>query len=272
MPDQNYSDPVARLLNAGDPRSRLEWLDYPQVYGLTLQDVPELIRMACDELSFELDADEDVSVYRNVHAWRALGQLRAAEAAEPLTGLLRWVDEEDDDWVNDDLPCVLAMIGPTSLAPLGTFLADAQRGVFGRVAAIEGLRLLAEEYPGSRAECLAAISSTLQHFAENDPDLNAFLIDALADLKVVEAAPLVEQAFKSDRVELSIRGDWEDFQVDVGLLPERLTEPEYGLWLDEPEPIEKNLLRAAHPEDKKAKAKRKQEKKSRKQNRKKKKK
>ena len=46
---------------------------------------------------------------------------------------------------------------------------------------------------------------------------NGFLIRYLIKLQAVEAAPLMERAFAADRADLSIVGDWEDAQVDLGL-------------------------------------------------------
>lgn len=40
----------------------------------------------------------------------------------------------------------------------------------------------------------------------------------------MEAAPLMQAAFEADHVDIMMRGDWEDVQVDLGLLPERITE------------------------------------------------
>ena len=65
--------------------------------------------------------------------------------------------------------------------------------------------------------------------------LNAFLMSYLVDLKAVEAAPVMEKAFAADRVDISVQGDWEDVQIRLGLLDERLTPaPDYHLL---PEPV-----------------------------------
>lgn len=56
----------------------------------------------------------------------------------------------------------------------------------------------------------------------------------LTDLKAVEAASIMEEAFAADTVDLSIQGDWEDTQIRLGLLHERLTpKPNYHPLFDE---------------------------------------
>jgi hypothetical protein len=38
-----------------------------------------------------------------------------------------------------------------------------------------------------------------------------------------ESADVIEQAFASGRVDLMVRGDWEDVQIELGLLDKRIT-------------------------------------------------
>jgi hypothetical protein len=47
----------------------------------------------------------------------------------------------------------------------------------------------------------------------------------------------MEEAFKADQVDLSVNGDWEDVQVELGVLPARLTpapSPWYSRLVDSP--------------------------------------
>jgi len=48
----------------------------------------------------------------------------------------------------------------------------------------------------------------------------------IVDLKAVEHAPLMEQAFAADSVDLFVGGDWEETQVELGLKRARTTPPE----------------------------------------------
>jgi hypothetical protein len=58
----------------------------------------------------------------------------------------------------------------------------------------------------------------LEYFAANEPDVNGFLILGLVELQATEAAPLIERAFAARSVDLMVMGDWEDVQVELGLL------------------------------------------------------
>ena len=79
MPANDYHPPVAQLLSCGRPKSisRTDWFDYVETYGLTDEHTPALIQLATKE---ELDWEEEGECYSPIHAYRALGQLRAVAA------------------------------------------------------------------------------------------------------------------------------------------------------------------------------------------------
>jgi len=89
------------LLHLGDARKTSHWPegnpDYVEKLGLTEEHVPALIRAAL--LWADVDArPEGDAVYAPIHAWRALAQLGAVEAVEPLLGMLNTLNEQMDDW------------------------------------------------------------------------------------------------------------------------------------------------------------------------------
>ena len=49
------------------------------------------------------------------------------------------------------------------------------------------------------------------------------LIDDLVDLKAVESAAVIEEVFAAGAADTLFARDWEQTQVDLGLLPERVT-------------------------------------------------
>jgi hypothetical protein len=55
----------------------------------------------------------------------------------------------------------------------------------------------------------------------SDPSLNGFVIRSLIQLEAVESAPVIEQTFAADAVDFLITGDWQDVQVELGLLERR---------------------------------------------------
>jgi HEAT repeat protein len=216
--ETSYAPPVKQLLSFGEPR-RTEHRDYT-AQGISRDAVPELIRMATDE---QLNNGPQGSklVWAPVHAWRALAQLRAAEAIAPLLTLLKRVDESQDDWLAEDLPKALAQFGEPTIAPVADYLADTAHGEWARVSAADTLGHVGKTNPQMRAECVARLAAQLEKFAEQSETLNAFLVAPLWDLRAVEAMPVIERAFASGRVDESVNGDLEDVQIHFGLKTQR---------------------------------------------------
>jgi hypothetical protein len=220
MTDFHYPEPVSKLLTLGDCRGMRQWPDYLAL-GIGPAHVPDLIRMVQDDELNQADS-ESLEVWAPVHAWRTLGQLRAEAAIEPLLGIL-WRTDDGDEWVAEEVPEILGMIGPAAVSSIAKYLADRGYGLWPRLAAGHALVEIGQRHPAARDDCIAVLAKSLESFHTHDPALNAFLISFLVDLKAVEAAPLIEQAYAAKRVDISIAGDWEDVQVQLGLLAERQT-------------------------------------------------
>ena len=100
-PDGGYAAPVRQLLNIGEARSYRpsDWPDYRGRLGLQREHIADLIRMASDAGLNQADAASS-EIWAPLHAWRALGQMRAEEAVLPLLALLR--ANEDDEAAAED--------------------------------------------------------------------------------------------------------------------------------------------------------------------------
>lgn len=211
----DYPPPVDKLLTYGEGHrtSPENWANYLEL-GLGPQHVPDLIRMATDsELNWA--EGDSLEVWAPLHAWRALGQLHAEAALEPLLSLFETL--RDDEWAMEELPEVFGVIGPVAIPALAAYLADESHGEFPLITASSCLEKIATMHPEARGECVAALIRQLERFDENEPGLNAFLIHDLVNLKAPEAAPVIKQAFAADSVDLSVMGDWDEVQVELGL-------------------------------------------------------
>lgn len=278
----DYAPPVSDLLTIGEPLDGPgDWDNYVADFGYAPGHVPELVRMATDPALARAPSNSD-EVWGPVHAWRVLGQLRAPEAVEPLLAVVR--AQADDDWVSADLPEVLARIGSAALPGLAAMLQDRTVGQDARMTAASGLARLAQREDEHRAAVVDLLAGALDDDRPRQQLFNGRVVGLLLDLEAVEAAPAMERAFAAGRVDVHAAGDWEDVQVELGLIPERLTLPPPG-----PFPEVKRVLNllvqqkrldqeyaapgpaAASPESRKgrdrARARKKMAKKSRKQNR-----
>lgn len=266
----DYSPPVVQLISLGEKGTRGPWLDYTE-RGITVEHIPELIRIIQDIESFWPEENSETDkIWTPIHAWRALGQLQAMEAIEPLIDLLHKNEELDSDWIGEDVPKVMGMIGPACIPALEAYLISSNKKVWAATSVGQSLSKIGIQHPGSRVVCIDALQTGLEDFTQNDEIINGFLISYLADLKATEAAPLVEHAYQADKVDISIMGDYEEYQIEVGLLKERLTPPPRYQWLPNPEALwgadkkaKREAARRERQKAKKEKQKRKRAKKAR---------
>lgn len=275
MIEHTYTEPVSKLLALGRPKGQ-EWPDYLQM-GFTREHIPELIRLLEDkelrwlERPDDLPEDGDLTEwYGQIHAWRALAQLKAEEAIPALLNNLQEIDEFDDDWFGDDAMEVFPMIGPAAIRSLAEYLADIEQGTWARVAASASLEKMAEAHPETKEECVTAIVSALQKYKDNDESLNGSMISDLMEMNAArEHLGLIEEAFKAHCVDEFVNGDFEDIQIELGLIEKRSKPRPRSMWFDESNRVftDSNMPNLKKS-DKKEKNKRKQEKKSRKKNRK----
>lgn len=277
---ERYPPPLEKVCRAGDPRDTWKWEqgdpDYVKLFGLGPEHIPTLIDIAREWVEDE-ERPEDDTLYGPVHAWRALGQLRAAEAVEPLLAMQNAMDEQSPDWYLEEFHEVFGMIGPPAVPALAAYLADQQNAEFPRASAAHGLCEIAKRHPEARDQVVEILTRQL---ANNEPEvysLNAFLIGYLADLKAVESAEVIERAYAAGVVDETVVGYWTRVRKELGveglgLVPDKEGSPFVSLipsprFTDLPAPDHGDRDRQRQRE-KKEKAKRKQQEKAKKRNRK----
>ncbi len=219
---QGYSGPATALLDYGKGEDRHfgePWQDYLAL-GLTEADVPELVRMVEDR-NFDRLPASDNRVWAPLHAWRVLALLNAAEVVEPL--LRRLAESPDDDWLTGDIAQVFAMLGPSVLPNIERFMADEAIDEMVRICMPESLREIARDHPEVDGACGDMMVRQLMLHERNRPVLNAFLIMCLCDLGRGDAIDLIREAYASDHVDLTVFGDLEDAELQLGLRTKRDT-------------------------------------------------
>jgi hypothetical protein len=223
---EEYADPVGRLLTAGeaDLFKGTEWPNYPEEYQLGHEHVPALIRMACD-MELHTRRSDGPEIWAPVHAWRTLAQLRATEAIEPLLEFSKI--DLDDDAVSQEFSTVFGMIGPAAIRPIAEFLDDRTIEWMPASIAAGALAKIVERHPECRGDCVGILSRALEHAADRDPTANGFTISTLLDLAAVEAIDTIREAFRLDTIDISIAGDLEDVEIELGLRQHRATPAPY---------------------------------------------
>ncbi|MCP6761872.1 MAG: HEAT repeat domain-containing protein [Fischerella sp. CENA71] len=202
-----YQPPVEKLLTLGDCHTITNEYNYTAELGLDTEHIPDLIRMAVDQRLNGANSGS-LEVWGPVHAWRALGQLGAEVAIEPLIQLFH--ELEDSDWVNEEMPKVYGMFGEIAIPRLQAYLAEESHGIFPRITAINSLEEICKQHPETRQKCITVLTQQLKLFAQNPQEINGFLVASLIELQAVESAPVIKSAFVGQSVPDEITGSWDD--------------------------------------------------------------
>lgn len=211
-----YPAPLDLFFNLGQPPDFENWRSYAHL-GIALKHTPDLIRLATD---WRLHGGPAgcAALWAAPHAWRALAQLRTADAIEPLLSILPRSEESNDARAEQEIPLALGKIGPATIPALDEYLANPARGEWARAAAAQALARVALIHPEANDECIRLLARRLEQSASNPEALNRWLINALLDLRAVAAAPIMQRVFASGRIdEGEGNDDWEDVQIKLGL-------------------------------------------------------
>jgi hypothetical protein len=210
----SYAPPVQALLTLGRPEGLAGDEDVPP-YDIGPEQIPELIRLLRDE---ELADGPEPECYAQIHAWRALAQLRAEAAIEPLLDLLGFQAEMADwnEWITEEVPRVLGMIGPAALAPTIARLERRGQQEWPSTYFTGTLTEIAQRHPDQRAAVVDQLSRVLGTALSNHPGVNGSVIADLVELKAVETWPTIEAAFATANVDEFIVGDAADVKYLLG--------------------------------------------------------
>jgi hypothetical protein len=194
------SDLLARLRTGGD---KLPSKVFEAIREHGQEAVAPLIEIVREYPGDDADAPAH-KFWATHHAIQLLGDLRAAEAVGPILDLL----DEDDDYVDQHLPESLAKIGRPALAPLRTALFAPDADLYGVARAGNALVKMAELHPELRPEIVTMMVERFDADVPNDePEaLRGFLVSDLADLRAVEAIPIVRHAYGKNLVDETIIG------------------------------------------------------------------
>jgi hypothetical protein len=224
MESGNLPPALQKLAMIGAPKESEPWLDYSKL-GISIDQVPALIELLHHiEDYWEEWEEDDPQMWLPLHAWRALAKLHALNALPVLLELLDLIEPLDSDLIQEELPQVFQEIGPAAIPALIQTIRQPQHSHWARITALEGLRKIGLQSPEVRSEVVNAIVQIFAEHSIEDVLWNSSLVLNLALLKAVEAAPWVEQIFRSGQIDQNIAGDWEDFQIAVGLRKKRLTQ------------------------------------------------
>ncbi len=81
--------------------------------------------------------------------------------------LIVWNEEEHGDWIMEDIPKVLGIIGPASIPPLRDYLLKPDKFEWASVTMSHSLAEIGKQYPEYRSACVETLLASLEQYAEN---------------------------------------------------------------------------------------------------------
>lgn len=164
----------------------------------------DLLQMATNTSLF---AQDEPACWAPIHALRLLEYLQPdASIIEPLLAVMPYLGESaisqiPSTW-NSDLPHTLAAAGAAGIPLLWAAADQEERNPLARGSALTALAVVADRVPAERDAIIAHLRQRLSD--EQDPVNLAFVVYALALLRVPDVYPTVMAAFRSHRIEREI--------------------------------------------------------------------
>ena len=259
-----YPIRFARLLTLGE----VNWSHYnsrpPDYYQkfatLTPADIPDLLRLCHDPeiIHMETHGEHTPMWWARFHAVRALAELRAPGTTRLMLDNMRDACAEDPDAyethadIDDAIKLIPRLDAPEcaiAIAELRDLVTDARHDRYA-IALVEIIENIAQNHPALRDACRDAACKQLENHPFNTPACNGFLVSALLGCKAAESAPLIEQAYAAGNMDLTICGDLEDVQIELGLLEKRRTPaPRYTYVSGKFRPGHDDAKNTGHSED-----------------------
>ena len=205
MPETpNSSSAIGRLCRKGDPRDTWLWRqgdpDYVAEFGLCPEHIPALVEIAC-KWADRSEWPKDDTLYAPVHTWRALGQMGAVEAVEPLLAMQNSLDELGDDWYLEEFHDVFGLIGPTAIPAMAAYLTDGRNSEYGRASSANGLCEVGKRHPDTRQQVVELLTTQLAGREPEMYSLNGLIVGYLVDLRAMESAEVIERAIAAGVVD-----------------------------------------------------------------------
>lgn len=102
-----------------------------------------------------------------IHASYLIGAIGGADSLVPLLAALRWSDAYDNEWVTEDLPMMLGVMGDLAWVSLVNAALDRASGWSARSIAMDALGSEAIRFPAREEEAMALLGSILKNVKED---------------------------------------------------------------------------------------------------------
>lgn len=195
------------------------WENYLHL-GFCTDDIAALLDILCDKSLLDAYLESDLG-WAPLHAWRVLAQLKSTEAIEPIFKLS--AQYPHNDFMISELPVALSMIGQPARSAVVEALLGGNAAEGQKKLAAAALGEMALRQPEQRGDVIEVFRQYLQSPDPDSPVHNGLLVCHLLDLKAIELLDELRAFYKNDYADISITGDIEDVEIELGVRKTRTT-------------------------------------------------
>lgn len=163
------------------------------------------------------------------HALKLLGHLKSAQSLPLVLDFFRLPSDNTYAWLGDllteDLWEVPLLCGLDQVESLVAFIKDASiEDEYAKVTIFDSLEQMALHFPEKKAAISDHIYDLLRYFNELPEEtfdelgvefLLASMADAVANLTLTRAIPVVKALYKKERIDTMLRGSWNEFKKEL---------------------------------------------------------
>jgi len=225
--ESKYSEKIQPLFELGrEPlMSSAKQANY-QEFGLTKEDIPELLKLALDDMYDSIEEEEyklyekelDRFYYATIHAVRVLGELKAVEAIEPF--LEKLYEDENNEFFSEEMPSFFANIGVEAVEPLVEHIKTRDEI---RLILFEAFSNIIKKDPTTEERVSSFLVEYITDKRYTEPTYVAFAISELLDIDGLKYIDAIRESFTIKEVDFMVAGDLEDIEIGLGLREKRDT-------------------------------------------------
>lgn len=160
-----------------------------------------LAKVATDYEYWDMVRGRDYSIWAPICAIHLLSVIGGREAERAIEQAIRKYYDDTEDWLTEDMPSVLATLGPASFDMLAGMVRDQDLDIWVRVGAARALLMISKKSSDVRAGSIQLLKDMIE--SETDKFTRTMLLDQFIEFKDEQSMPFVKSFFERKMVDTS---------------------------------------------------------------------
>ncbi|MEM2760742.1 MAG: DUF1186 domain-containing protein [Nitrososphaerales archaeon] len=161
--------------------------------------IPYLAKVATEEEYWEMEHGKDYSIWAPISAIHLLSVIGGKAAEGAIEQAIRKYYEDTEDWLTEDMPSVLASLGPNAFDMLAGMVKERELDEWVRDGAARALLMVSRKHPEVRERAVQLLRDAIA--SEQDMNARTLLLDVLIEFKDKESLPFVKSFFDRNMVD-----------------------------------------------------------------------